>query len=186
MLQTKFRTHTVIDMYRAWCEKTLAENPEYTKGYDHHMRMPNIKVIYNKKGDIVMNYTMFRSILETYNLSAMEMVIHGQSMDISGNIGYLYGARIEVSFSKVRPDVIATCQIRRKKPDHPVIYKTDDEYLRVKWKRIKPMNNGSTYMFELAKGMKKKFSEANRNNIAIRAQYKFFPLKQPKEVVNGI
>lgn len=189
MLQRKPKNHTVVDMYKAWCAQLLKDHPDYYDKYDNYTKSGNhwgrIRVIYKKeKGQeiMVMSYTMFRLIIEMYNKYAAEAIIHGRRFDLGSGLGYLFPARIERNFRRLKFDVISTMQTRKKIPDHPPIYYLQHDYCMVKWQKLYRTKNESVYTFITAKQtFRREFSAANKQNPVLKTNYKFIPLQKNQQ-----
>lgn len=172
--------HTAVDMYKAWCKEKLRDNPGYTHEYDYVKKIPGARIIRDEQGNVVMNYTLFRNILETYNRTAGDMIIEGKRLRLGKYLGIVQALRAEIKFGKLRVNWGATKRARKTEPTHPVIYMTQEECVVIRWIKPKRITNESVYHFAPAvngNGLRERFNEANRTDPLLRTQYKFIPLQ---------
>lgn len=176
----KAKNHTVVDMYRAWCKKTLAENPSYySPSKDIKMKLRGIRIICRKeegKEVMIMNYTMFRLIIETFNKYAAEAIIHGHKFALASNLGYIAGSRMERNLDKIRCDIVATREARKIDPTHPAIFYTNPLLYLIWWTKAHQVKNETVYSFVPAKHtLKADFYRAIKTNPVLLTNYRYYP-----------
>lgn len=176
----KPKNHTVVDMYKAWCKKTLVDNPSYySPSKDVKMKMKGIRIICRKEAGkevMVMNYTMFRLIIETFNKYAAEAIIHGHRFRLASNLGYVAGSVMERNMNKIRCDMVATREARKVDITHPAIFYTDPNLYLIWWTKMHKVKNETVYSFVPAKHtLKAQFYKALKKNPVLKMNYRFYP-----------
>lgn len=176
----KPRNHTVIDIYKSWCNQKIKEDNIYVLEYDAYYKRDSIRVLLQIRpgGDrkVVMTYALFRNILETYNKIGVEHVIEGGRFEIGNRMGYLEAKRVERNFNHPRINHIATKRARDKEPDHPAIYYTDEDYCAIAWVKSHQLKNESVYSFVPANySFREKFSKTLNANPILKYNYKYYP-----------
>ncbi len=175
----KPKTHTVVDMYRAWCKKTLQDNPTYGKKYDYGTKKTGSPIIFRKEGKeeiMVMSYTMFRLIIEMYNKYAADAIIHGHNFTLASNLGHIAGSRMERNMDKIRCDMVATREARKIDPTHPAIFYTNPLLYLIWWTKAHKVKNETVYAFIPAKTtFKRDFYRAIKANPVLLTNYKYYP-----------
>lgn len=181
----KPRNHTAIDLYKAWCRKKVEEDPELSLGYDAFYKAHGLQVLYKgrvkksnrivKQGEIIMNYQLFRKIVETYNKTAIELVVEGESFQLGNKMGTIRGKRVGRNFNNKEIDFEATRLARQQEPGHPAIYRMDEDYCRVYWRKPKYITNESIYNFFIAITFKREFKEALKANPLLKYNYIYQP-----------
>ena len=126
---------------------------------------------------VVMSYTMFRLIIETYNKYAAEAIIQGESVTLGNNLGYIYPARIERNYNRLKCDVVATIKIRKTDPTHPAIYFTEDDFCMIKWKKFSKLQNEIVYMFKPCNSLASGFYQQIKLNPILKTLYRYIPYK---------
>lgn len=180
------KNHTVLDMYRYWCKQKVESSSEYYLKYDHCRSIKGIYILYersfNGPDKQIMNYGLFRTIIELYNRRAIEFIIEGYELNLGSSLGYLFPATVERSFSRPKVDVHATLVARKKEADHPPIYFMTQEYSLVRWRKRSRLRNESVYVFRSAGsgkkcknlGLKRSFSKALVANPILSYNYKYY------------
>lgn len=135
--------------------------------------------------NIIMSYTKFRLIIDTFNKYAAEAVIQGERFSFGNGLGYIYAARIERCFIHPRCDMVATRRVRKLEPDHPAIFFTDADYCIIKWQKFFKVTNETVYTFKPAKhSMNADFHKAIASNPILKTLYKYIPYKYYLDKLN--
>jgi hypothetical protein len=175
----KPKNHTVIDMYKAWCKIALQGNSKYYKKYDYRMKMTGCPIIYcleEGKEVMIMSYTMFRLIIETYNKYAGEAIIEGQRFTLGAQLGYIAGGRMERNMNKIRCDMVATRRAREIDPTHPAIFYTDPDLYLIWWTKLHKIKNETVYTFVPAKHtLQAQFYRAIAANPILKTNFRYYP-----------
>lgn len=179
----KPKNHTVVDMYKAWCRKTLEDHSTYFQEYDPAVRNGNgwgyVGIIYEiQEGSkiMIMSYAMFRLILEAFNKYAVEAIIEGHTLSLDSKLGHIAGARIERNLEKIRCDMVATREARKIDSTHPAIFYTDPDLYIVWWSKMHKVKNETVYTFVPAKyNFRAKFYQAIRARPILKMNYKYYP-----------
>lgn len=176
----KPRNHTVINVYKAWCQQKIKEESTYVLEYDAYYKRDGIRVLLqvlpsgNKK--VIMTYALFRKVLETYNQMAVDHIIEGGRFELGNRLGYLEAKRVERNFNHPRINYIATQRARRIEPEHPAIYFTDEDYCAIAWVKSHQIKNESVYSFVPANySFRDKFSKTLTANPILKYNYKYYP-----------
>lgn len=181
-----FTSHTAFDMYMFYTKKLLQNNKNYVSANDQILKRNGIDVIYKqgpsgkiKDREIVMTYTMFKSIITMYNKIAQEYVTEGVPLRLGHGLGYLQARRIERNFNRLHVDIISTMQERRRGVE-TTIYHTDEDYCRIAWVKLHCITNESYYEFRPCKAFKSVFSNNNKERPWLKFEYKFVPIRKKK------
>lgn len=164
----------------AWCQEKLKENKDYYLYRDMHIMKKGIKVLLKKVGGkevVIMNYCLFRQVIEQFNLYAGDALIEGEFIQLDDKLGCIHGRRIERSYVNPKIDLARTMQARRVNPAHPAIYYLDEDYCRIGWRKYNRTPNESVYDFTTAAHtMKARFSKALTDNPILKFNYTYYPL----------
>lgn len=135
----------------------------------------------------VINYDRWTKIMDTYFLKARDHIVAGFELHMGGKLGAIGPRHIERNFGKPRIDYFETkkqpmvdCEDgkRRRKA---IIYRTDDSYVRVAWRRACRIAGERSYEFKPSgsntngNSFQQQFSRANIDNPELKLSYPFFP-----------
>lgn len=156
-------TYHVIDMYRAYIQKEMGKNPNYYTVYDRILCIKDLHLLCKKnsrgKEEIVMSYTLFRSILEKCNKLIIDSILTGEKFYFGHSLGYIEGSRIERNFEKKMVNYKATKELQEKTGNPElVVYHTDNTYCRIAWKKLRTLMNSVFYEFIPTVHFKREFS----------------------------
>lgn len=184
-------THSVIDMWIDYAKKLLANNPEY---YSRKRKGRPHDTIYRKNGDkteVVMNYTLFRKIIEFYFDKAKTEIINGNAINMTNRVGKICAKRVERDFrkksainwkeTKKQPIV----EVDGKSKYKNTIYFTDKDWCRIGWFKVNNIDLTTTiYEFKPtspswdgSKGFVAEFSKALINNPILKYKYLYQPVR---------
>lgn len=159
---------------------------------------PNFWIYTKVKNQIVevINYDRWMKIMDTYFLKAREYIIAGFELQLGGRLGVIGARHIERNFAKPRIDYHATKQqpmvegsdgkMRRK----CIVYRTDDSYVRIGWRRACRIAGEKSYEFKPSgsntngNSFQQEFSRANIHNPELKLIYPFYPYL--KQTANGV
>lgn len=179
--------HTVRHMWQAYVKEVINENPEYwTKrknGLVHYI----YKKDQSNEPEEVLNYDMFRYLVEQFFSRAKLAIINGEAVNIP-NVGRICAKRIQRDFrSKNKPiDWGRTNAAGRDENGKykKMYYFTEDEYCRIGFFKMailnihvyqfKPTNPGMT---NREGGFNKEFSRALTNDPLLKYRYLYCPLR---------
>lgn len=182
------RNFTAYDMYRYYTTKLLEENPNYKAEYDKIICVKGIFVIYKVVDHVktfIVDYRMFRKVLETYNLKATDAVIQGERLNLGYGLGFIQGRRIERSFTRPQVDFGASYKARLKDPKAEYVYYTSEDYCRIAWNKQGGVKNSYIYEFvpaATANGFRKRFSRALIDNPLLKFRYEYKAITARKRV----
>lgn len=157
-----FKRHHAVDIYKWYIDQQLKNNPRYYTVYDKVLSMRGVRVLMSKnfKGEenIVMTYTMFKSILDKVNKLIIKTLLKGEKIYFGNSLGYIQGSRIERNFNKKSVDFVGTKKLREESGDQEVtVYRTSDTYCRIAWKKVYTLPNTSVYEFKPCKNFRQEF-----------------------------
>lgn len=195
--------HHMSHIYQAYTDKLVKRNPGYFGKYFHNLYNYYVyqHVIDEETGKKtvveIMNYPLFRKIVEQYFHRAKNAIIAGEALHVNC-CGKLCAKRCERSFLNEKKRQVnwgKSNKFRRFSEEKSaasgkdaytydkLVYYTEDDFLRIGW--WKPgIRNETMYEFEPASGnsgrtsgFKLEFSQANTNNPLLRYRYPYFPIK---------
>lgn len=176
---------TMKDVYVSYAEELL-KNSEYTSRYDR-IRKVRHGFIFKKVGsrlELVISWTIWKTIVESYFFRAKEKIIQGKELAIGSRIGRIRGARIQRNMENKEVDRGATRRLNKKDENgNPIIvYHTSEDYCRVEWVKTGELKNQRLYGFTTAatntksgKGFKKEFSDALLADPFLKFRYAYYP-----------
>ena len=165
--------HHVIDMYKEYVRKQLESNSRLYTVYDRVLCIKGLHLLckknYQGQEEIVMSYTIFRSILEKCNSLIIQAILTGEKFYFGHSLGYIEGSRIERNFEKKKVNYKAT-KLLRESSGNPeaVVYHTDNTYCRIAWKKLRTLANSVVYEFTPAKHVKNTFSTTLTSNPSLQ------------------
>lgn len=180
--ETKPRTYTTKDVYKAYAKQMLKDDPTLWGKYDR--KMMNYYV-YRQDGTTVvevMSYPRYRKIVEAYFLRAQDYIIQGETLSLGNNLGKIAGRRCERNHKNKQVNWEKTKKLWESKGERKgLVYFTDDDWCRIGWNKPGKIKNEKWYRFTPAEGnsgsdigFKKAFSTANLQNPLLKLKYKFF------------
>lgn len=97
MLLKKPKSHTIVDMYRAWMAKALKENPDYFTEQDTQVRWKGIRIVYQKTDIPTMidreyikveagNTRAFQTIHKDWVPNSIEVTRNGKLLSRKGGV----------------------------------------------------------------------------------------------------
>lgn len=172
------RNH-VIDMYKDYIDREMASNPNYYQVNDRVLRVKGVQVLCKKnsrgKEEVVMSYTIFRSIIEKCNKLISDALLVGEKFYFGHSLGYIEGARIERNFEKKKVNFGETNRMRAQTGDNSItIYHTDNSYCRISWQKLRTLSNSNIYEFLPAKKFKNIFSTTLTKNPSLKFLFTFY------------
>lgn len=180
----KTKSKVVKDLYIAYADNFLKENPDCWSTYKEHTKH---YVIYRKVGTKiteVINYPRFRKIVETWCSKATDYIIEGEKVSFGYELGYLAARVVERNFSNRVVDWGRTKKRRIElgQPDNKkiLIYYTDQDWCRVGWVKSYRTRNIALYKFVPAgKTIKgdsfiQRFSKAIQTRPTLKQRYEQF------------
>lgn len=183
------KVNHVIDMYKWYIEEKMKKDPTLCTRYDSVLAMKGYRILVRPKFDvdgkhlkgkdeIIMTYTLFRSILEKCNTLIIDTILEGEQFYFGNSLGHLEGARIERNFKKKVIDRGTTFRLRKELNDPSfVAFHTGDSYCRIAWKKIKTLRTVRFYKLDISYSVRSKFSNALLQDELL--QYKFTYYKRP-------
>lgn len=183
------KIHRVADLWKAYAENILAADPNtYSRRAVHYSKIPHY-YIYRKleRGvEDVMDYAMFKNILETYFSYAKDVIIEGQAFPLGFGLGNIEARRIERNFKNKAIDWKST-MAQEKGPDGKIkqyIYHLDEDYCRIAWGKVSGPSacpGSKKYAFEptpddgTGKGFVPEFFTALNKDVTLKYKYKYYP-----------
>ncbi len=166
-------THHVIDMYREYIKKEMDANPNLYLVYDRVLCIKDLHLLCKRnsrgKEEIVMSYTLFRSILEKCNKLIIDALLTGEKFYFGHSLGYIEGSRIERNFEKKMVNYKATKELQEETGNPElVVYHTDNTYCRIAWKKLRTLLNSVFYEFVPTVHFKRQFSTTLTANPTIQ------------------
>lgn len=179
---------TTRDIYREYAKKLLIDNPEYWGKYANRIQNFYVYRNYNGVPQLVISYTRFKMILSEWFKGATAYIINGYRLQLGNKLGYIAGRRVERNHGNKQVNWEAS-EAKWKKTGirKGPVYWTDDEWVRVGWKKTDAIKNGYLYRFSPAegnkskKGFKQEFSTANKADQLLKFKYKYFPFITDKD-----
>lgn len=183
-MANKIKMYVCKDVYSAYVEKLLRDNPEYWGKYGQRIKNCYIYVQRGNKIEEVISYPRFRKIVETYLSRAKYYIIEGWEVNLGNNLGVIAARRVERNFSRKVINHGETA----KQPRDPetgkrtkIVYFTDPDWCRIGWKRSRKVKNDRFYQFSPSchdmrgGGFKHEFNQALKKNPLLRYRYQYFP-----------
>lgn len=183
--------HTVVHMWDAYVKRILNENPTW---WSKARKTVGKFYVYRPDGDgqvEVINYEIFRTIIEDYLNLAKKAIINGECLYLS-SVGRICAKRIQRDFRGKKKSVdwkrshaAGVTTVDGKKKFNKLYFRTEDDYCRIGWFKA-AIENISMYMFLPAKpgisdreggGFSKQFSNALISDPLLRFKYLFCPLR---------
>lgn len=190
---SKPKTHLIKDVYIAYTRELLKSNPTWWGKYDK--RTQNYYVY--RHADVggsdkvveVINYSRFRTIIETWYKGAQKYITYGAVLSMGHNLGRIAARRVERNYANKQVDWQKTHDMWEKKGERKgLIYFLDEEWTRIGWKRAFKLKNQKVYRFTPAEGnrtndmgFKKYFSKCNKEDASLKYRYEFFPYIMDKD-----
>lgn len=142
----------------------------------------------------VINYDRWLKIMETYFLIARKHIISGEALNLTSRLGYIEPRHIERSHENKQVNFPETARqpkvwdpVAEKMKAAIVIYHTDDTYARIAWRKLKQLPGERSYEFipchgdKEGNGFKQQFSQANKQNPALKTTYPYYPRVLPTQ-----
>jgi len=186
------------DIWMAYAEKLLAENPGWWSKYKNKCKHHFIGY-YDEQGRKieVLSYPKFRKTIEYYFDRAKTAIIRGEAINIGSLVGKICGLRVERDFRSDKQRCIDWGKTvkygkvydpdKGKEVYAKLIYYTTDDWLRIGWVKTGLLENETVFEFAPASrnstgsaGFKGEFSEAQRADPLLKYKYLFRPLKLKK------
>lgn len=184
-MNKKTATYNASDVYRAFVEEFIKNNPDHWKGFKGD-RTPNIY----KKGPndtviVVMTQARWMKIVNLYYLMARKKVIAGERFNLGHRLGAIQARTIARNFNnkqidwaetKKQPWVIDETTGKRKRAR--IVYHMSDEYSRIAWEKLGSISNETFYKFKpckgnaVGKGFAREFSAALKADPLLARKYK--------------
>lgn len=178
-------TYNLKDLWAAYVNKALAENPDWWALYDTKRKVKKgLLFKRNAKGKPVevMTSIRFNRIIRTYNMQVRRAVIDGYIVSLGAGLGNLAARRVPRNFKK---KVVNWQETYKDSPIDPetgerkwkLRYYVSDYYSRVKWEKLCRITNEKNYSFDPCKGnngkgFKGEFSMAQRLDPSLQFKYK--------------
>lgn len=134
----------------------------------------------------IINYDRWQKIMDAYFDSAKRAIISGESLSLGHYLGRIEASHIERNHANRQVDFFETSKMPKverngKMVASKIVYHTDDDYVRISWRKNAHLQNESVYHFNPAKGktgnpgFKEEFSAANKDNPSLRFKYPYYP-----------
>lgn len=182
-LKSPRATRTVKDAYVEYATQILKDNPEFWSKYNH--KTPHYQVFKRGVNRVieVISYPRYRAIVEEWFNGAAHYIIQGSVLTLGNRLGRIAPRRVERNFKNEQIDWKATKAMWERKGERKgLVYFTDEEWIRIGWKKTGKLKNSFLYRFSPAegntltqRGFKKEFSQANRENPLLKLKYEFYP-----------
>lgn len=178
------------DTYLDFATKLLQSNPDYWSKFSKKRKMRHfwIYTTVNNKLVEVINFDRWKNIIHAYFMSARTHITNGEALNMNNYIGKILPKCVErnhsnqkVNFSETakRPKVWSD-KYQKMVPD-VIVYFTDDEWVRIGWKKTKKLANETVYKFSACSGDKylagfvEQFSQANTKDPLLKLSYEYHP-----------
>ena len=195
------KTHHTNDIWQYYVKNLLANNPDWTTGWNKDTSLQHRKNYYiyrpydkfdeklrYKKVEVI-NFGVFKEVVEDLFERAKHAIIRGEVLNLYNKMGRIHMVRIQRNFKKKSVDFYKTKKypliqdpvtgiIKR---EH-IVYFTDDEYCRVAWSKSRMIANQVFYRFRptknlsSGKGFNQQIHQALTENKRLKYKYLFKPL----------
>lgn len=181
------KQHSIKDIYAAYVDKLLKAHPTWWGKYEKSLRRKNCYIYAKEDGKVVlkMSWQIWKEIIETFYYKAKQSIIEGETLKM-GMVGKIRGARIQRDYTKPVVDWHATFTMKIPGADGKFkkIFRTEEDYCRIEWSKLKMIPNETSYHFQAAskntvnkKGFKAEFVQALQADPMLKYRYKYYPLK---------
>jgi hypothetical protein len=179
------KVHRVMDMYKVYAQKLLADNPEYWSKYNYSLKISNYTIFRKENSKVleVMSYPLFKKILQVYFTQAKEIIIMGGEVNLGNQLGCIAPRRVERNFKNKQVNFAATAKQPKDDKGKPtkIIYYMEEDWCRIGWSKGGGVKNIMFYKFEPTPGdmrgggFKYEFSQALIQNPLLKYKYKYYP-----------
>lgn len=180
-------TYNASDVYEAFVEKLLKENPDYWVTY-RQIRTPTVwKRGPNNTVVEVMSQKRWLRIVNVYFLMGRKKVIAGERFILGHRLGAIQARTIarnfnnkQINWSETRKQPFTIDPVTGRRKWSKIIYHMSETYCRIAWEQLRCLENETYYMFKPSKGngsgkgFSKEFSMALKANPLLATKYKQF------------
>lgn len=191
------KTWNTNDLYQAYAHYILRHNPECWGKHNRSNHMRNYwiyktQLIAGKNVIVeVMSFSRWKAMYLTYFTKAKERLIQEGEGLAMGIIGEIRIKRCERSFGEPQIDYYLTSKQPKIEKDgkmvaSKIIYRTDEDYLRIGWSKLRRITNETIYEFipitnKVKSGFRNMMSAANFANPNLKYIYDYYPRIDPEE-----
>jgi hypothetical protein len=192
-MNKKTATHNPSDVYEAFAQLVLKENPEAWPKHSRVKKRKNNEIFVMKKAGSIMvpeeiiSIERWLRIVNLYYLLARKKVIAGGKFRFGHRLGVIQARTVSRNFNnkqvnwaetKKQPMVVDPETGKRKRAK--IIYHTSETYCRIAWEKLGAITNERVYKFKPSKGNRSgkgfsgEFCAALRADPLLETRYKQF------------
>jgi len=161
-MNKKTATHNPSDIYEAFAQLLLVEDPESWPKHSRTKKRKNNQ-IFRKAGRVdveeVMSIERWLKIISTYYLLARRKVIAGERFCFGHRLGAIQARTVsrnfknkQVNWNETKKQPLVLDPITGKQKRARIIYHTSETYSRIAWERLGAITNERIYKFKPSKG----------------------------------
>lgn len=189
-MNKKTATHNPSDIYEAFAQILLAEDPESWPKHSREKKRKNNQICRRKgerETEEVISIERWLKIINLYYLMARKKVIAGERFKFGHRLGAIQARTVsrnfknkQVNFNETKKQPIIVDPVTGKTRREKVIYHTSETYSRIAWERLGSITNERIYNFKPSKGNRSgkgftgEFSAAIKADPLLETKYKQF------------
>lgn len=191
-MNKKTATHNASDVYKAFVQKLLQDNPEYWAIAKRGEPISVWRKGPNKTVVEVISQTRWMLIVNTYFMMARKKVIAGGRFNLGHRLGAIQARTVtrsfhnkQINWQETLKQPIIDDPVTGKKKRAKIIYHMADRYSRIAWEQLKTIANETYYKFKpskgnsTGKGFAREFSAALKADPLLEFKYKQFNNELP-------
>lgn len=189
-MNKKTATHNPSDVYEAFAQIILNENPEAWPKHSRIKKRKNNQIFVHKKiGEVeeVISIERWLRIVNLYYLLARRKVIAGEKFRFGHRLGIIQARTVsrnfknkQVNWAETKKQPMVIDPVTGKKKRARVIYHTSETYSRIAWEKLGAITNERVYKFKPSKGNRSgkgfsgEFCAALKADPLLQTKYKQF------------
>lgn len=189
-MNKKTATYNPSDVYEAFAQLILAENPDAWPKHSRRKKRKNNQIFQKKSRtevEEIISIERWLKIINLYYLMARKKVIAGERFSFGHRLGAIQARTVsrnfknkQVNWDETKKQAIIVDPITGKTKRERVIYHTSETYSRIAWERLGSLTNERSYKFRPSKGNRSgkgftgEFCAALRENPLLETKYKQF------------